>query len=295
MNLARYPAQEPLSALGEAYQQRILALGTDQTGIEVDYGPDPYQSLTVFRPDRPRGEVLVFFHGGGWTNGCKEWMFFMAPALLQEGVTFVSAGYRLAPAHVFPAGLDDCADAVTWVERHASRHGGDPDRIFVGGHSAGGHYAALLAVSSAWRTARGLPVDVLKGCLPVSGVYQFGDESGMAVRPRFLGSRAPDAVAQGDDRAEAAAAPLAQLEPAACPPFLLTRGGRDFPHLIGQADRMAAALDAAGVPVQQEILADCDHFEASIACGQQGGAWASRAADWMRATPRHAGLRVDRP
>lgn len=294
MNLSRYPAQEPLSALGEAYRQRILALGNDQSGIEADYGPDPYQSLTVFQPDRPSGEVLVFFHGGGWTNGCKEWMYFMAPALVQKGVTFVSAGYRLAPAQVFPAGFDDCADAIAWVAHHAGRHGGDPGRIFVGGHSAGGHYAALLAVSSAWRSARGLPVDVLKGCLPVSGVYQFGAESGMAVRPRFLGARDP-AVPPGDDWAEAAAAPLVQLEPAACPPFLLTRGSRDFTHLIGQADRMAAALAAAGVPVQQEILADCDHFEASIACGQAGGPWVSRAVAWMQAENHEAALRADRP
>jgi acetyl esterase/lipase len=273
VKLDRYPPQEPLSEMGMAYQRRILELGAGVSGIEVDYGADPYQSLTVFPAARPTGDVLVFFHGGGWTSGCKEWMYFMAPALAAQGITLVSAGYRLAPGHVFPAGFDDCADALAWVVRHIAAHGGDPARVFVGGHSAGGHYAALLAVSASWREARGLPARVLRGCLPVSGVYRFGAGSGLSVRPRFLG--APD-----DGRAELAASPIAQLQPVACPPFMVSVGGRDFPHLLAQADEMVAVLRSNGVPVQTEVLPDCDHFEASVACG--GAEWASRAAEWMR-------------
>jgi acetyl esterase/lipase len=163
------------------------------------------------------------------------------------------------------------------VHRRIAEHGGDPGRLFAGGHSAGGHYAALLAVTAGWRASRDLPANVLRGCLPVSGVYRFGPDSGMAVRPRFLG---PD----DGGRAEAAASPLVQLQPTACPPFLLSHGSRDFPHLVHQADEMAAALRAAGVPVQVEVLADCDHFEASVACGDAARPWVARAADWMRQT-----------
>jgi acetyl esterase/lipase len=219
--------------------------------------------------------VLVFFHGGGWTSGYKEWMVFMAPAFTAQGVTFVSAGYRLAPTHVFPAGFDDCADAIAWVVNHIAAHGGDPDRVFVGGHSAGGHYAALLAVSAPWREARGLPARVLRGCLPVSGTYRFGADSGLAMRPRFLGPA-------NDGQAERAAAPMAQLQPAACPPFLMSYGSRDFAHLIAQAQQMTATLRAAHVPVQVELLEECDHFEASVACGDPHRDWVARAAAWMR-------------
>ena len=277
MNIADYPPQEPLSPLGASYQARAMALDGGVADVEALYGDDPYQSLAVFKPKQASGEVLVFFHGGGWTNGYKEWMAFMAPALISQGITFVSAGYRLAPQHLFPAALDDCADALAWVHRHIAEHGGHPGKLFVGGHSAGGHYAALLAVTSAWRAARGLPAGVLRGCLPVSGVYRFGPDSGMAVRPRFLGP-------EDGGRTELAASPLAQLQPAACPPFLITHGSRDFPHLIRQADEMAAALRAARVPVQVEVLADCDHFEASLACGDATRPWVARAADWMRQT-----------
>lgn len=279
MNLARYPAQEPLSAMGAAYQQRILALGTGLAAEEHAYGPDPYQSLAVFRPSQPGGEVLVFFHGGGWTNGYKEWMYFMAPAFQAHGITFVSAGYRLAPMHCFPVGLQDCADAIAWVARELHPVPGPLARLFVGGHSAGGHCASLLAVTSAWRSRRQLAPSVIAGCLPVSGVYRFGADSGMAMRPRFLGP-------EQDGIAEIAASPLQQLEPAACPPFLLTYGSRDFPHLITQAGQMVSALKAAHVPVQVEILEDCDHFEASVACGDASRPWVANAAAWIRGLGR---------
>lgn len=275
MNLQRYPAQEPLSPLGVAYAEQVLARGTGIQGVEVELGGDPYRTLTVFLSPQPSGDVLVFFHGGGWTSGYKEWMFFMAPALNAAGVTLVCAGYRLAPQHVFPTGFDDCADAVAWVLRDGTAPGGDRRRVFIGGHSAGGHYAALLAVSAGWRHARGLGAQPLAGCLPVSGTYRFGEGSGLSMRPRFLGPVA-------DGRAEAAAAPLAQLDPAACPPFLLAWGGRDFPHLARQSEEMAGALRAADVPVQCVVLDGCDHFQASLACGDAGGAWVGPAVAWMR-------------
>jgi acetyl esterase/lipase len=277
VNLALYPPQEPLSALGQAYQDRIMALGEGIEGYEAACGNDPYQSLAVFRPASPTGEVLVFFHGGGWTSGYKEWMYFMAPALVAQGVTLVSAGYRLAPRHVFPAGFDDAADAVAWVHRHIASHGGDPRRVFVGGHSAGGHYAALLAVSGGWREARSLPRDVLRGCLPVSGVYRFGADSGLSVRPRFLGS-------SNEAQVDVDASPLLRIDPGACAPFLISHGSRDFPHLVTQARQMEAALRAAGVPVQMQVLEGADHFEASVACGEHPSGWPALAAAWMRQT-----------
>ena len=275
MNLQCYPAQEPLSPLGAAYAEQVLARGRGLQGLAVELGGDPYRTLTVFRSAQSTGDVLVFFHGGGWTSGYKEWMYFMAPALNARGVTLVCAGYRLAPQHVFPTGLEDCADVLAWVLRHAATPGGDPKRVFVGGHSAGGHYAALLAVSAGWRRARGLGAQPLAGCLPVSGTYRFGEGSGLSMRPRFLGPVV-------DGRAEVDAAPLDQLDPAACPPFLLAWGGRDFPHLARQSEEMAEALRRSGVPAQCLVLDGCDHFQASLACGDADGPWVGPAVAWMR-------------
>ena len=157
-----------------------MRLGAGLEGIERRYGADPYQSVAVFRAPAPNGTLLAFMHGGGWTNGYKEWMAFMAPAFTAAGVSFATIGYRLAPAHVFPAGTDDVIAALALLHQNAAEFGYDPARIFLGGHSAGGHYAALLAVRRDWQAKAGLPQDVIRGCLPISGVYDFG----AAIRPQ---------------------------------------------------------------------------------------------------------------
>ncbi|NIP95332.1 MAG: alpha/beta hydrolase, partial [Akkermansiaceae bacterium] len=169
MKIEDYPPQDPLSEIGKLYHARVLELARNTAAEECSYGNDPYQAVAVFAAPEPNGNVLVFGHGGGWTTGYKEWMEFMAPALNAAGITFVSIGYRLAPEHVFPAGFEDWVSAVTWVHGNIAERGGNPDRIFLGGHSAGGHYASLLGVRRDWQEAAGLPRDVLRGCLPVSG------------------------------------------------------------------------------------------------------------------------------
>ncbi|NDG48827.1 MAG: hypothetical protein EBY30_07205, partial [Rhodospirillales bacterium] len=103
-----YPPQEPFSPIGERYHVEALRLGEGLVGEESAYGPDAYQGLLRFAAAAPESaDTLLFFHGGGWTNGYKEWMAFMAPGLNAGGVNLVSAGYRLAPGHVFPTGLED--------------------------------------------------------------------------------------------------------------------------------------------------------------------------------------------
>lgn len=278
MDLSHYPPQEQLSPAGAAYAAECLQRGEGALerceGQTLAYGVDPCQRLCVFPARSPSHSVLLFFHGGGWTSGYQEWMHFMAPALTLRGVTFVSAGYRLAPDHLFPRCLEDAADAVAWVRDHIARHGGDPARLFVGGHSAGGHLSALLATTTGWRIRRHLPLRLLQGCLPVSGVYRFGN--GLAMRPRFLGDAADN---------ERLSSPCHMLEAGMSPPWLLTHGERDFSHLVTQAVEMEQLLRSLGVPVQRQVLPGCDHFGASLACGEQGiGDWPAAAAEWMRQT-----------
>jgi arylformamidase len=268
-----YPPQEPFSEIGARYHAEVGRRGIGISGAEFRYGDDPYQSLMVFRPQRPTGPVLLFFHGGGWTNGYKEWMAFMAPAMTASGIVFVSAGYRLAPKMVFPTGVLDAAAAVAWVHRGIAGHGGDPRRIFVGGHSAGGHYAALLAVRRDWQTALGLPRTVIRGCLPVSGVYDFTEGSGLSARPRFLGPEG-----NGSERP---ASPLHNIQDKP-PPFLIAHGDKDFPHLMRQAEEMERAVVAAGGHVARIVLGGCDHLSASYACGDPQGAWAPAAKKFMQ-------------
>ena len=98
-----YPAQEPFSTPARTYHEAVMARAPVIEGEEISYGADPYQGVTIWRADNTNGITLAFLHGGGWTNGYKEWMAFMAPAFVETGITFASIGYRLAPQHVFPA------------------------------------------------------------------------------------------------------------------------------------------------------------------------------------------------
>jgi arylformamidase len=270
-----YPPQEPFSAFAKSYVEEVTRRSDEVVPTaEVSYGDDPYQSIAVHAADRPNGTVLAFVHGGGWTSGYKEHLNFMAPALNDAGVTFCSIGYRLAPRHLFPVGLEDVADAVAWIHRNVGRYGGDPGRIFVGGHSAGGHYMPLLAVRSDWRETRALPADVVRGCLPISGVYRFGEGSGLSMRPRFLGPES--------DETDQQASPVNFVSSAAAP-FLIAYGTEDFPHLRMQADEMAAALAEAGVDTETVVLPGRDHFGACFAGGEADGPWVPRALSWMAA------------
>ena len=281
MKRDEYPVQEPLSEAGQAYADECWRRGADVECSEHAFGPDPYQRLLVSRAKHPDGRVLLFWHGGGWTSGYKEWMTFMAPAFCDAGVTFVSAGYRLAPQHVFPTGLEDCAIAVKWVAEHIAAFGADPSRIFVGGHSAGGHYAALLSVDSTWTRKLALPADAVRGCLALSGVYEFGEGSGLSARPRFLGA---------DTGNDARASPRLHVT-SSMPPFLIAYGTRDFPHLVDQAVRFAQAVREAGGDVETVVLDDRTHFTVSYAGGERQGPWVPAALSFMQ---RHAVARPGR-
>ncbi len=267
-----YPAQEPFSEVAQRYHDTVTKLGScTPPGEEIQVGEDPYQSLTVYPAAEPDGRILAFMHGGGWTNGYKEWLAFMAPALNAAGVIFASLGYRLAPQHLFPAGYDDAAAGVLHLRAEAERFGADPLRLFVGGHSAGGHYAALLATRDDWWRAQGLSCNPLAGCLPISGVFKFDEGSGLPMRPRFLGPKDPDA----DRRAS----PLSLIKDKT--PFFIAHGDGDFPHLMTQAEQMEVQLRQLEIPVERLVITGADHFTASTWAGNPQGLWLPRALNFM--------------
>src|SRR3954471_10166956 len=114
----------------------------------LSYGKEPRQSLDVYTPcgDPKHAPVVIFFYGGYWQWGSKSDYRFVGQALASKGFIAVLPDYRLYPRVTFPAFVEDGAQAVRWTRDHIARYGGDPNRLYLMGHSAGAHTAALLAV-----------------------------------------------------------------------------------------------------------------------------------------------------
>jgi acetyl esterase/lipase len=247
------------------------AVAQTRTELDVSYGADFYQKLDIFLPpDRnaQRVPVLVFMHGGAWRNGFKEWMGFMAPPLVTLPTIFVSVNYRLVPKVKYPIPLEDCFAALRWVRDSIARYGGDPDRVHVGGHSAGGHIAALLALNRERAAAAGLPPGFVKGCFPLSSSFSL---SRADVAP---GSRREGIIrAILEDTDDGRDGTVLTHVRGNRIPFFLAYGAVDLPDLMEQNLRMAEALAGESCTLIRYIFPGFDHFATNLACRDAAGVW----------------------
>lgn len=216
---------------------------------DVPYAPGVRHALDVYRPLGVRdAPVVVFWYGGAWVEGSKEDYRFVGAALAEAGCVAILPDYRLYPAVRFPEFLDDCALAAGWAIAHAREHGGDPRRVFLAGHSAGAHMAAMLAVQPARLRAAGADPAAIRGLVGLSGPYALQPNS-----PTLNAIFAPP-FAPADWQPAA-------LANAAAPPALLLHGAADDLVLPAQSERFAAALRAAGVAVELEIYPRRGHAD----------------------------------
>jgi arylformamidase len=138
----------------------------------VDGSTDPKQKLDLYIPrEKKNVPVVVFFHGGSWTTGDRALYTALGNRLAEEGVAVAIPSYRLMPRNPHPAQIEDAAAAFAWVHRNIASHSGDPDRMYVFGHSSGGHLAALLALNDSYLEKYGLSAAAIKGVISLSGVY----------------------------------------------------------------------------------------------------------------------------
>jgi arylformamidase len=131
---------------------------------------EQHQVLDIHAPAQAKNCPVIFWiHGGGWVTGDKGEVQEKPRALTERGFVFVSANYRLLPQVEMSVLIQDVAKALGWVHKNIARYGGDPNRIFVMGHSAGAQLSALLCTDERYLKAEGVPFDALKGCVPVDG------------------------------------------------------------------------------------------------------------------------------
>jgi len=171
-NRAMVPEHPQIFARWRESSERARdALGGD---LDVAFGEHPLQRLDVFRAKGRSQALLLFIHGGYWRSLDKADFSFIAPPLVERGVTVALNNYRLCPFASLDEVVRDNLAACAWLWRHARRVGADPDSIFVCGHSAGGHLTAMV-MAALWPSyAADLPADLVKGGLAISGLYDLG-------------------------------------------------------------------------------------------------------------------------
>ena len=143
------------------------------------------QTLDVYAPTEGKDHpVVVWIHGGGWRQGNKTSVQQKPQAITDKGFVFVSTNYRFVPNVSVKEMAGDIAKAIRWAHDHAKDYGGDGNSIFVRGHSAGAHLAALVCTDDRYLKAEGLPLSIIRGCVPVdTAVYD------VATRPKCNSSR----------------------------------------------------------------------------------------------------------
>lgn len=273
-NLKPQPPLYPIEA--EQYASRALELSAAvgcERFADIRYGDLEAHTLDIYpvRDQTPPGSpVLIFAHGGAWTNGYKEWVGLMAPPLVAAGITLVCISYRLAPAFKWQAMLDDCLSAISWTHRHIREYGGDPERIALGGHSAGGHLTTLAAMSIDGLVRHGVPPATIKACFPLCAPLDI----------RYP-NRLPDSGEQRthdmllNDSSEAEQASPVRLVDRQSPFTLLAYAEHDLPRVIAGNQTMAAELDRLDRPYETMVLPG-DHFTPAINAGLRESPWTQR-------------------
>jgi len=241
----------------------------------LSYGADPHQRYDVFaKAGMADAPVLVFWHGGGWTNGYKEYVSCLAPAVVERGFVLVAPGYRLAPADRLPAAYDDALSLLTHLREAVSQWGGNPDRLYLSGHSAGGGIAAMAAMRA---PANLLPA--IRACLPISGIMDLHHPNPM---PQSLEERVYTQLLPAPEL-DAAMSPLSWAA-ANTVPMVLSYGELDSERVIRSNRRLFELLKAKGLTVRSDERKGEDHFLTHIAMVDGSHPWYELLAAIARET-----------
>jgi arylformamidase len=249
----RWMAYEPAlrAAVGRLEQRSAAAYQHLGPPLRFSYGASAAEHVEVFAAARPDAPVFVFVHGGAWREGEAGNYAFPAEMCVMAGAHYATLDF----INVREAGGDPRIMAeqvrrgIAWVYRHAASFGGDPERLYVGGHSSGAHLCAV-ALTSNWQQEFGLPADIVKGALLMSGVYDMGPvrRSGSNPYLRFT------------NEIEDAMSPIRHLEWLNAP-VVITYGSGDTPEFRRQSQAFFAALRQAGKAAELVEGAGLGHME----------------------------------
>lgn len=233
------------------------------------------QVLDVYSPAGAKNSPVVFWiHGGGWQTGDKSSVQIKPQIFMNRGFVFVSTNYRLLPSVDMGTIIRDIARSIRWVHDHITEHGGDPNRLYIMGHSAGAQLAALICTDDRYLKAEGLSLAITKGCVPVDGdTYDVPAMIETAETRRRAHGQPPiknghrekfgnDPAKHRDYSAVYHVARDKQI-----PPFLILHVA-DHPDVSAQAQRLGKVLTDAGLPATVFGARETNHTRINAELGQ---------------------------
>ncbi|MBA2710971.1 MAG: alpha/beta hydrolase [Tatlockia sp.] len=215
----------------------------------IAYGANPRQTLDIYVPEKliKPFTTIVYFYGGSWQFGDKNMYRFLGQAFASKGFITVIVNYRLYPEVYFPTFIEDGAKAVHWVHRHIQKYGGDSSHVFLAGHSAGAHIAALLMSDEHYLKAEGGNLSWLKGMIGIAGPYDFLPFTDPKVKTLF------------SKKSEAKTQPINFVK-GGLPSFLLVTGDEDKIVSPKNTYNFAYRLRSFKVPVTEIIYPNIGHI-----------------------------------
>ena len=241
----------------------------------LSYGATPIEGADLYPSKRPNAPVHVFIHGGAWRTGSAKGYAFQAETFVHAGAHFVTLDFQ----NVIETGgdlmpmADQVRRAVAWIYKNAASFGGDPNRVYVSGHSSGGHLGGVVLVTD-WEKDFGLPKDVVKGGLLCSGIYDL--------KPARLSARS--SYVKFTDEMEHKLSTQRHLDKLNTP-VILAYGTLETPEFQRQTRDFAAAVQAAGKPVQLLVADGYNHFEIIETIANPHGLLGRAALEQMKLTP----------
>jgi len=243
---------------------RILTALTSERGVKISkdvrYGADPRQALDIYQPDKANAKsptvdglpVVIFIHGGSWQKGDKEGYGFVGRSLAQAGYVTAVIEYRLAPKNIYPDYINDSVSAISWVYQNIAEYGGNPNTLFVMGHSAGA-FNAVTAVDDEryWKNSH-VPTSAIKAVIGLAGPYSY-DFRKFDSKIAFPSNLLPEDVM-----------PDSHVRPNA-PPHLLLIAEKDDLVGIKNMLKMKRGLELANVAVETGVVPKVNHITMIIA------------------------------
>lgn len=257
------PAQKDAKTTGKV---KVIADIAYTKGDAAD--ADKHQ-LDLYLPEGAKEyPVLFFIHGGGWTQGSRKKFENLGKFFAGQGIAVVAPSYRLSPKVQHPAHVEDVAQAFAWTVENIDKYGGRKDRIFVSGHSAGGHLAALIATNNVYLAKHKLSSKNIRAVIPVSGVFAVSGE-----KKTDVWGKDPEGWKQ--------ASPLSNVTKN-CPPFLILYAEKDAKMFHDQGKDLAEALKKLGIEASHREMEGRTHGTIIYDIHKDGDAVAKVMLDYIK-------------